>query len=313
MIGKIIKDNIEYRNLTQKEVAILANISEVHLSYILSDKELLTPSTSSALGMVFGFEPLELFQMQEKKRFLSKPMTKEEQVILEYSKSMPELRLVERQSLRLLINKFFPTSDLEIYKKYLSTAVVGFKKYKDKPLAYLWIALMEKKYGLTKSTGKFKKSSKSTIYKNVLEILLSNDEFSIRLDKLKEYLSNAGIILAEGPFIPDSTIGGVSLQRGNQRYIFISDMNKREYWFILTLMHELIHYYENFDENHEDEIDAYAQEIISSFMNKYNFKNKDLEMYLRMVIDNNLDFETLHNKTKSKINFNYVELFSRNQ
>lgn len=310
MFWKTIKENIEYLNLTQTQISLLTGITERHLSEILNGKEEITPESSASLGKLFGLDPLVLFDMQTKYNKLNSKPSDAEEAIINYTSSLDQYKLTDKLSMRLISDSFFPGKDLNSYKNYLSKSVVGFKKYKDKPLAYLWIALMEHKFGQLKSSGLFKKSSKETVYKNVIQILLSNKPFDIRLEEVKEYLSKSGIILAEGPFIKDSTIHGVSIERGHQKFIFISDMDKREYTFIVSLIHELVHYYENINQDDERAIDNKAYEILSRYMSKYDLEHKDLSVFFEAINSDLKEkdlFDHLHANTKKKINFGNVE------
>lgn len=306
IIISMIKENLEFYNLSQKQASILAGITEKTLSQILNGEQLLSMDSSEKIGKLFGMHASDLYLLQES---LNKKVeiTDQEKVVINYVQTLKRFENMATPSIQNKIFNIFP-GQIENYKKYLSSSLVGFKKYLDKPLAYLWIALMESKYSTLKSEGQFKKSSKHSIYKSVLSKLLSDKDFYVKLDEVKKYLSKNGIVLMEGPFIKDSTIHGVSLNRGGQRFIFISDLDKKEYAIIFSILHELVHFYENIDL--DEQIDKFVINLLADFISNNKIANKDIEL----LISTDLNLENYHDymyeKTKNskRINFGEVEL-----
>lgn len=304
IIINMIKENLEFYNLSQKQASLLAGIAEKTLSQILNGEQLLTVDSSEKIGKLFGMQASDLYLLQES---LNKKVaiTDQERVVINYVQTLKKYEKMATPSVQNEIFNFFP-GQIENYKKYLSSSLVGFKKYLDKPLAYLWIALMESKYSTLKSEGSFKKSSKQTIYKTVMNHLLSDKDFYLKLEEVKKYLSKNGIVLMEGPFIKDSTIHGVSLNRGGQRFIFISDLDKKEYAIIFSILHELVHFYENIDS--DEQIDKFVINLLSEYISNNRIVNKDIELLIST--DPNLEnyHDYMYEKTKNSKRINFGEV-----
>lgn len=314
MIGKIIKENLVEMNLSQKELCILIDVSEKHLSRIINNEELISPEISSKLGKIFGVGDMDIYEYQQNYLEQKREKTKDEKRIIEFFKTTKKFESLADVSFETIYQNYFMSGNVENYKNFLKSNVVGFKKYKDKPLAYLWISLMDRKFGVEIAGGNFKCSTKNTVFKNCLDILVSDIVFDIKEKMIASYLDQNGVILKNGPFIPDSTIYGVSMKRRNQWFIYLSDMGKREHFYINTLLHELIHIYypslESESEKSEREIDLMVASMYAEFSNKYNKHHKELEKYFDVLI-NHHDQEEAWNKLKEsttkKINFGTYE------
>lgn len=304
IIINMIKENLDFFNLSQKQASLLAGITEKTLSQILNGEQLLTMDSSEKIGKLFGIHASDLYLLQES---LNKrvEISEQEKAVIDYVQTLKKFEKMATPSVQNKIFSIFP-GKIENYKKYLASSLVGFKKYLDKPLAYLWIALMESRYSTLKSEGLFKKSSKQTIYKMVMNHLLSDKDFYLKLEEVKKYLSKNGIVLMEGPFIKDSTIHGVSLNRGGQRFIFISDLDKKEYAIIFSILHELVHFYENIDS--DEQIDKFAINLLSEYISNNRIVNKDIELLIST--DPNLEnyHDYMYEKTKNSKRINFGEV-----
>lgn len=314
MIGKIIKDNLIEMNLSQKELSILINVSEKHLSRLINNEELLSPEISSRLGKVFGVSDMALYEYQQNYIELKREKTKDEKAIIEFFKTTDKYKGLSNTSFETIYKDYFMSGSIENYKNYLNSTMTTFKKYKDKPLAYLWISLMDRKYGTESSNGDFKSSMKNTIFKNCFDILTTDIAFDIKDKMITSYLDQNGVVLKNGPFIPGSTIYGVSMKRRNQWFIYLSDMGKREHFYFHTLLHELVHiYYPSLDGDTakaEREIDLKVASMYEDYSNKCKKHHKELEKFYEVLINQHED-EDAWNKlkavTKKKINFGTYE------
>ncbi|MCP4336866.1 MAG: helix-turn-helix domain-containing protein [Mycoplasma sp.] len=312
MIKTIIKENLEYWNIDQKQLSIRTGISKKTISLIINEKIEITPETSLKIDKVFSFEDLTLYKIQQKNKMrdIIKNDNKFKEITkyIEYMNIWPKLSKV---SFVEKVSKLFKSNTLNEYKDSLLDSGTNFYKYKDKPLAYLWMALLENKFGHLKSKEEFKKSSGKTVLKGSLDILFSKEDWNTRQKKLEVFLDKHGIILVCAPFIKDSTINGSFLKKHKQRFIYISDSNKREYNFIFTLVHELCHAY-FWKKGVED--NGLVSNLIRNHMKKYKQSHSDLEFVMNLYDDKKEqnsfkkeDWDLIYKNTKKTINFGDVE------
>ena len=306
MVKNIIKENLKVKNLSQKELAIKANLTPQVISEIVLGKRNPSNETLLKIENALDFPEFTLIKIKKNyKKYLQQKNDEGINEIANYLNDINKFKLLARESLIEKAGNIIKADKVANRKKEFLLSSKGFRKFKDKPLAYLWLALLENKYANLKSSGTFKKSSGETIIKKTLDILISKETIDNRIEKLKKHLDKHGIILINAPFIPDSTINGATFKRNTQRFIFMSDMKKREYQYIFGLIHELFHYY-NDDFKHNDKLVA---KYIKEYLKKYNKTHPELELSFKIfeAKDSERDWDFLYKNTKLKIHFGSIE------
>ena len=310
MFGKIIKNQIEYFNLSQKELAIKTNLSEQLISEVISEKRKLTLETALKLEKAFYLRKLSLYEVYlnicENKQ---KNEDNDLETIIKFVEEQDYYKLMAKESIYEEVLSILGTNNLKEKKVQIDKLVKGFYRYKNKSLAYFWISILEKKYAHLISSGSFRKTMKSTVIKGALDIMINDTNVEDRINSLKKFLDKHGIILINAPFIPNSTINGVCFKRNTQRFIFMSDKQKREYSYIFTLIHELLHYYSKDQEENEELINYKTAQNILNYLNKYQKNHPELELAIRTFnkkTKNGDKWKDLRDKTNKKINFGEV-------
>ena len=313
IIGDIVKSQIEESNYSQTEVSLLSGVDQITLSNIINGKIAITLLNSQKLAKVFDdFKDDEsfLFTTYNKIKNLENS-DKEDSKMLDGFK---RFELMDSLSKINIIKKNIDGGSLKNFEKFVLKSSTSYSKYKDSPRSKLWLILMYKKYKKQNNQNNFKKSTKETVYRKIFKIFF-NSKINIeeRIKKIKEELWNRGIILKNGPFFAYSTMKGVSFVRKNDRFIFLTDMYKREYRWLISLIHELIHFYENIED--EKEIEDYAINLIKNFIEKNNINHSDFNYFFKIykdfydpkkdkyLISKNKYFEKLHKNTKMRLSF----------
>ncbi len=313
IIGDIIKSQIEESNYSQKEVSLLSGIDEITLSKIINGKTTITSLNSQKLAKVFDdFKDDEDFLIRTYNKIKNLETSNMENTKL--LDGIKEFELMSDFSKINIINKNIDGDSLENFEKFILNSSISYSKYKERPKAKLWLILMYKKHKNIKNQNNFKKSTKKTVYKKVFEIFFEpKDNIEERIEKIQKELWNRGIILKNGPFFKSSTMKGVSFVRRNNRFVFLTDMFKREYRWLISLVHELIHFYENIED--EKEIENYAIDLIKNFIKKNNLNHSDFDYFFKMhddyydpikdkyLIDKEKYFKKLKDNTKMRISF----------
>ena len=313
IIGDIVKSQIEESNYSQKEVSLLSGIDEITLSKIINGKTTITSLNSQKLAKVFDdFKNDEDFLIRTYNKIKNLETSNMENTKL--LDGIKEFELMSDFSKINIINKNIEGDSLENFEKFILNSSISYSKYKERPKAKLWLILMYKKYKNIKNQNNFKKSTKKTVYKKVFEIFFdSKINIEERIERIEKELWNRGIIVKNGPFFKSSTMKGVSFLRRNNRFVFLTDMFKREYRWLISLVHELVHFYENIED--EKEIENYAIDLIKNFIKKNNLNHSDFDYFFKMhedyydpiqdkySINKEKYFKKLKDNTKKKISF----------
>lgn len=310
-VAEVISENMTYWGYTSKEVAILSGIHESTIAKLLNGQIDVNIDHSERLSTVFkDWTGTTLIDFYNKKIENLEVDDKNDELV-KYLESVEKFKLMDELSIRETLRHTWPGRSRIAFNEFLINSNANFSQYKDKALAQLWVALMFNKHSLATPSGDFKKSSYSTIFKNVFDRFFKDGDFNNRFKEIKDYLDKSGIVVENGPFIANSSIRGVSFNKNHNRYIFLSDMGKREFWWLLSLIHELLHFYsQNTDET---EIDKEAESLIKNYIAKNNVKHKDFDAFFKKQLETDWDnksqeakdeyFAWLRENTTRKINF----------
>ena len=308
-IGVIVKRHLEHNNYNVSEAAKLIDETQSKLSNIINDKITLEANLSYKLDKLFNLSPGTLMRIRS--QLEKREMIKKDSLLNLQFDSVKKILNANKDDIytdgtikNAIYDAYMTIPDR--YKGYLEKHDANFNSYKDKPLALLWVALMQKKSTTVTSSGKFALSSYDKVVRESLRIMCSKNAQSTKLRLLKQFLDKNGIVLENGPFLSGSTIFGASMKHGSQRYIFLNDGRKREYSYIISLIHEIMHTYNKLKVDSNTEV----VELIKSVMNKYNLSHKDLEFSLETVkTSSSEEYDKVHQNTNVKINFGSQEEF----
>ena len=296
MINQIIKGNMEYFNMSNKDLSLLTGITERTIRNILDGSTAPTLETLSHLEDAFKLERGDLYA------YLISPSYEIESEEIYNAIDYSTGEILAKESIITKMRKLL-SGTFSLYKHSLESRSLNFYKFKDSELVYFWIALNENKAIGIKTDGTYESKNKKMIFNTYLEVMFNEDTFDNRIELMTKMLSENGIILINSPFIKGTSTRGVSLLKNKTRYIFMNDMNKREYNYIFALGHEIMHII-----NREQKED---NEYLSSEIKKYLMKN-NINHEISLSFDlyskskgkfSKDDWNKLHENTKLKINF----------
>ena len=302
MIKEIIKENMEYFNLSNADLALMTGISERTIRNVVSGETKPSLESLSSFEDAFKLERGDLYPYYNQIKYTGGS----DEVFKSIDDSLGNV--YAKETIYNKMRKLF-SGTLDSFKNLLSVKSVDYYKFKDKDLAYLWMALNDKKAIGISTLGEYKSANKTKIFNSYLEIMFSKEDINTRIDLMTNKLSENGIILINSPYIKGSVIRGATLKKNKVRYIFMNDMGKREYSYIFTLGHELKHVSGIKEENNDelaDKIEKYLSKNDIDHEIKYSFelfKQKNNQRF------NDEDWEYLRNKTKLKLNFGDAKTF----
>ena len=319
IISDIIKSHIKHNKYSQAEVSLLSGIDQVTLSRIINGKEEISLVNSKKLARVFDDlkdDELFLFRIYSDMKEFETLDERDSKILegIEEYKGYKNFKLLDKFSKMAIVRKIIDGGSLKKFEKFILKHSISFSKYKDSPKAKLWLVLMYRQNKNLKNVGNFKKSTKKTVYKKVFDIFFKlNVDIHKRIKKIQNELSSRGIIVQNGPYFKGSLVKGVSFIRNTSRFIFLTDMYKREYRWLISLVHELIHFYENL--TNENEIENYAILLIKQYIATNEIIDCDFDVFFKaynnkqnQFLDNKEDyFEKLRAKTKRNLSFGHPQ------
>lgn len=311
----VVKNKIEEKNMTHKDLSDLLGISQKHLSEMLNGHKNITYDLSLRMEKILGFDEGFILKSIHIQKMLDSDYTESEQEIASFLKETEEYKLLSSVSLKMKVkNSAFFVNGMDNYSRYISqrgSNEIHYMKYKNKALSHFWIYLMEKMCGEHLPKGNFKKSVGSTVINKVLDIYASGASIDIKIDKIKNTLSEHGIFLGNGSAISGAYLHGVHIKKGHHHYIFLSDYNKNFCYYINSLIHELLHIYLPDDlANDENYVINNSLNVIDRYLSKKKITNTELNDFVNIFKKDQDDkYETFNSlkRKESYLNFNNLE------
>lgn len=303
--GETIKEQLEIRNMSQKEFALRMGFTEKHISKLLNGDTSLTPNTAIKLESVLGvpasyWSRLEasyrekLLKVEEEnsleeelkiaKQFPYQTMQKLTWVpkVISSKTEIPKEKLFN-------LRKFFEVSSLKLLQKHeLSRYACRRLVITDKSDISLMVFAQKVKLESRKyKANTIKISSIEKSIKDIRELTLLTPE--IFINKLKQILYNCGIIFILLPHIQESHLNGISFIDGKKVIIGVSDIGKYADIFWFSIFHEMAHIifndiYKQDGTTQEDEIraDNWAKDNLipiddfNRFIHENKFEEKNI-------------------------------------
>lgn len=248
--GATIKEQLEDRDMTQKEFSARMGLSEKHISKLLNGKVHLTPDVAERLEMVLGipasfWNKLEaVYQEKLVKVQRENELEEENNIIQKYPyKQMAELGIVpdtnKKEEKVISLRKFFGVYTL---KKVSAFMPIACRRLADteKSTCATWVLAQYAKqkakdveleaYSKKKLLSQIPKIRKMTLYKNM--------DFA---DELVNVLAECGIALIYLPQLQGSFLHGLTFSDNGKIILGITMRGKDADKFWFSLFHEIAH------------------------------------------------------------------------
>lgn len=259
--GTILKYELEDRNLTQKEFAILIGMQKSHVSEIITGKRPITMTIAEKIECKLGISAVTLVNMQKQYEYDTNIINQKE---IEEQKAINILKLyneifdinsffkrcaihmdtaIEKLNhLRGVCNLPKPAElKLEVDGMFKKSAKTGL----DARMLMTWKILAEKKALSENATGKFDRKDEGKVVEELKKILHKNQN----TEKLvKETLSKYGIVFCIEEKIEKASIDGYSYIENETPYIILTKRYDRIDNFAFAIMHEIGHIYLHYTE-----------------------------------------------------------------
>lgn len=281
--GYFIKEQMEYRNWTQDELAEVMGITIKHINNILNDKQPITLDTAKVLAEVFDTSPQYWLNLDANYRLWidSKQSEKEKQAEL-------KANIFERMPVRdMIVKKWIPafTDVYELYhsiSNFWNTKELDFDEW-DKQI----MPLLARK---SESFNQYKASYTYTWYhkammvasdykvpefdKKGLENLYQElHQYTIKengINQFLEKLNHLGVIFFVLPHLQKTYLDGAAFYYQNNPVIVYTARYKRidNFWF--TIAHEIAHILLHLDEENTFFLDNFREEEVNELETEAN-------------------------------------------
>lgn len=250
--GEILKEYLEARNITQKELAEITSSSPRHISQVINGKVRISEDFAIKLEEVFEDVKAEFWLKLEMDYQLFKIRNKDKvfpnikEIINDYKldyvfkdyeytdqdKIQEFLNIVEAPSIEVLEER------IENNQEYLYKHADG-----DKKTIYLWLKLAEEQIDIQNDMEQVLDFNYDNFAERftVIKKLLNTTDYVFALNNVRKYLNKYGIALVIEEAIPTSKISGATTIYKSKPVIYLSTRYKRLDSLYFTLMHEIYH------------------------------------------------------------------------
>ncbi len=277
--GETIREQLEYRGISQKEFAVRMGMSEKHISRLINGKVELTTEVALRLEYVLGISAnvwirLESGYREDLARVKEESeMEQDEELATKFPyKEMEELGWIPAAKKRtekvMYLRAFFEVARLESLEKLCLPGIAyqaDGNVYKNDYAFAVWAqkARMEARKSKTAAIDlDMLNNELSDIKKNV------QDNENNYFDKLKEILAECGVALVCIPPIKNERLHGAAFLDGKRIVLGLAEGMEKDK-FLYSLFHEIGHILrghisstEPITKEQEHQADAFAKQIL---------------------------------------------------
>ena len=279
--GATIKDQLDYRGMSQKEFAARMNMSQKHISKLINGEVQLTPETAVYLESVLSV-PAEYWNRLEanyREKLIKVKAENEMDEDILIAKNMPYSEMAKLGWIEetrdpkervIHLRRYFELVNLMLLGDGRITNIacrqLDITKKNDLALIAWAQEAKLKARGIKTSRLDIKKLKNAIPDLRRLTGLASEES----IPKIKELLSDCGIALVYLPHLKDSFLQGATFQDGNRAVIAMTVEEKDSDTFRFSLFHEIAHIVlghvgrsAGTTEEEEKEADTWAMKMLS--------------------------------------------------
>lgn len=257
--GTILKYELEERELSQKDFAVLIGMQKSHVSELLKGKRPLTKAIADKIEEKLGIPAVSLVNLQTQYEYDLKLI---EQKDVEEQKALNMLKLYDEIfDIKTVIKRLCSWSNTAVEKldflrneckldnpAELRLEVAGMfrksaKTGQDVRMLMTWRILAENKARKQQVEGVFDRSKENDVVAELARVLHENRDVE---STVKALLSNYGIAFCVEEKVSRASVDGYSFIEDGTPYIVLTKRYDRIDNFAFALMHELGHVYRHY-------------------------------------------------------------------
>lgn len=258
--GRIIKEYLEVREISQKDLAHRIDVSEKHISNLLNGKTRLTEDMALKLERVMP-DVSAGYWLNYEARYQEHLAREKEQEWLEgldlhaIAERFHFKEVFQGTSMTLLeqaieMLKLLGVSSFEQYRYALPNAAIEFMQDGGEPEAMVvWLKLCEDEVDIQNPDLRNTLFTKSKLQKAmpILKDISTNTDLDSSLNSCRKLLNQQGVYFVIEPAIKNSKVRGALSSYENHPAVFISGRFKTHDHVWFTIFHELAHLLLHYD------------------------------------------------------------------
>ncbi len=305
--GETIREQLNDRNMSQKEFAARMGMSEKHISRLINGEVILTPETALKLETVLGipssfWSRLEaLYREQELHVKVENAMEDDIKLSRQFPYSemaaygwVPKTNIQKERVINL--RKYFEVVELSFLEKTIITRIACRRLViTERSDLALMAWMQEAKIKARKTqTGELNVASLDSIIPDIRKMtMMDTAKFCPRL---KDSLASCGVALIFLPHLKDSFLHGATFIDRNKIVVGLTTRRKDADIFWFSLFHELAHIVlghikraEGTSDEDEKEADRWAEDTLidsesfESFIKKADYSKEGITEYAQEV------------------------------
>ncbi len=303
--GSLLKEILKARHIEQKDLSKRTNISEKHLSQLLSSQVSLSVEIAQKISLVLDENPETWINMQTKYDIIQEKIKCAEELSkhVELLKKFPIKDMVKYGLIKPYKEKwknlfqlisFLGFGDPKNMKK-LSTVMYRKLKTPDTEEATTVLIKWGEKIALSRNTTyPYNKKICEQAIKNIRQYMQKPLDDNL-LNNIQQELEKAGVLFVFTPKLKNTSVSGLSYKLDQHPVIHLTDRNKQVDTFWFSLFHELKHVLDDdiseinktINKTHEmeEQADNYAREIIIPNSKWISFLNTNFNISVKSVND----------------------------
>ena len=254
--GTVLKYELEERELSQKDFAVLIGMQKSHVSELIKGKRPMTKAIADKIEEKLGISAVSLVNLQTQYEYDVKVI---EQKDIEEQKALNMLKLYDEifdvnTVLKRSSGVYYTAVEKLLYLRdtcklekpaELQLEVSGmFKKSpstgQDPRMLMTWKILAENKARTQKTEATFDRAEEDVVVSELVRILHENIDVE---NKVKEFLTKKGIAFCIEEKVEKASVDGYSYLENGIPYIILTKRYNRIDNFAFALMHEIGHIY----------------------------------------------------------------------
>lgn len=249
--GTILKEYMDTRGITQKELANITNSSERHVSNLINAKTRLTEEFALKLENVFEDVKAE-FWMELESAYRLYLLRNEEQEFLNLKQLSEDynfkyifkgLKLSLKEQALKILELLQANSFEEVENEIKNISYSFMEDGGNKKAIYLWLKLCEEEIEVQNDLQSLPRFSIDNLKKQVdnFKKLMYTQDYDVALNNIMKFSNILGIAVVVLDAIPNSKVRGATRIIDNRPVILLSKRFKRLDTFYFAFMHEIAH------------------------------------------------------------------------
>jgi plasmid maintenance system antidote protein VapI len=327
--GNMLKDYLNYYNISQTDFAERLGITQKHMNGILNENTGLSNDLILAISLLTDIDP-KLILLSENKRkmynYLNNKFKNENEIekFLNnfYINDLVKMKWITLKDKNSYVQKaidlldYLKVRDFDVFSSYMNNRVL-FKKKEDSNniKTYLWIKMCDE----ISKKQKVSIYNKSNISKLLSELDIERNK-KVDIESLIFLFNKNGIYLVVLDAIKGTKVRGCSMVKNTNPAIYITKYNKEKSSFYYALYHEISHIVSDYNKaknkiiidedlsKQEEKADKYAlncmikEEIWNEIINNYEdreiiCKNNKIPLsflYSRLAYEKIIDYNDIN-------------------